>query len=108
MAPLFGVDSFFHVPEHTHFLNRDQPVARPLLVHRTTQTRNKYTQMSKGPVGFEPQFSVFKRDKTVHALKRTSTVVGPLTGTSARDFPGVRGQPARKDDNLTAIYEAGI
>jgi hypothetical protein len=29
----------------------------------------------------------------------------PLTEMSTRDFPGGVGQPARKADNLTTIYE---
>jgi hypothetical protein len=32
----------------------DQPVARPLPTHRTTQTQNKHTQTSMPRVGFEP------------------------------------------------------
>jgi hypothetical protein len=32
----------------------EQPIARPLLTHRTTQTRNKRTQTSDFRVGFEP------------------------------------------------------
>jgi hypothetical protein len=32
----------------------DQPVARPLPTHRTTQTQNKRTQTSMPLVGFEP------------------------------------------------------
>jgi hypothetical protein len=31
----------------------DQPVARPLPIHRTTQTENKPTQISMPRVGFE-------------------------------------------------------
>jgi hypothetical protein len=29
----------------------------------------------------------------------------PLTGMSTRNLPGDKGRPARKADNLTAIYE---
>jgi hypothetical protein len=49
----------------------DQPVARPLLTHRATQTQNKrtHTQTSMPRVGFE-------REKTVHALDRSATVIG--------------------------------
>jgi hypothetical protein len=45
----------------------DQPVARPLTTHRTTQTQNKRTQTSMSPVGFKPTIPVFKRAKAVHA-----------------------------------------
>jgi hypothetical protein len=48
----------------------DQPVARPLPAHRTTQTQNKRTQTPMPRVGFEPTIPVFERAKTVHALDR--------------------------------------
>jgi hypothetical protein len=54
----------------------DQPVARPLPRHRTTQTQNKRTQTSMPRVGFEPMIPVFERAKTVHALDRAATVIG--------------------------------
>jgi hypothetical protein len=54
----------------------DQPVARPLPTHRTTQTQNKRTQTSMPRVGFEPTIPVFERTKTVHALDRAATVIG--------------------------------
>jgi hypothetical protein len=53
----------------------DQPVARPLPIHRTTQTQNKRTQISMPRVGFEPTISVFKRAKTVHALDGAATLI---------------------------------
>jgi hypothetical protein len=46
----------------------DQPVARPLSIHRTTQTQNKRTQASMSGEGFEPTIPVFERAKKVHAL----------------------------------------
>jgi hypothetical protein len=52
----------------------DQPVARPLPTHRTTQTQNKRTQTSMPKVRFDPTIPVIKRAKTVHALDRTATV----------------------------------
>jgi hypothetical protein len=68
-----------------HFLNPytvgrtpwtgDQPVARALPTHRTTQTRNKRTQTSIPRVGFEPTIPVFERAKTVRALERSATVI---------------------------------
>jgi hypothetical protein len=51
----------------------DQPVARPLSTHRTTQTPNKRTQRR---VGFEPKSPAFERAKTVHALDRAAIVIG--------------------------------
>jgi hypothetical protein len=55
----------------------DQPVSRPLPTHRTTQTQNKRTQTSMPLVGFEPTIPAFEREKTVHALDRAATVIGP-------------------------------
>jgi hypothetical protein len=43
----------------------DQPVARPLPPHITTQTQTSMPQ-----VGFEPAIPVFERTKTVDALAR--------------------------------------
>jgi hypothetical protein len=54
----------------------DQPVARPLPTHRTTQTQNKRTQTSMPRVGFEPTIPTFERAKAVHALDRAATVIG--------------------------------
>jgi hypothetical protein len=41
----------------------DQTVARPLLIHRTTQTQNKRKQTSMPRVGFEPKIPLFERAK---------------------------------------------
>jgi hypothetical protein len=54
----------------------DQPVARPLPTHRSTQTQNKRTHSSMPRVGFELTNLVFEREKTVHALERSVTVIG--------------------------------
>jgi hypothetical protein len=54
----------------------DQPVARPLPTHRTTQTENKRKQISMPSVGFAPTIPAFQRAKTVHALDRAATVIG--------------------------------
>jgi hypothetical protein len=59
-------------------LTSDQPVARPLPTHRTTQTQNKRTQTSIPSVGFEPTIPAFERRKTVHALDRVATVISEL------------------------------
>jgi hypothetical protein len=56
----------------------DQPVARPLRMHRTTQTQNKRTQMSMPRVGFEPTVLVLEWAKTVHSFGRAATVIGLL------------------------------
>jgi hypothetical protein len=54
----------------------DQPVARPLPKHRTTQRENKRKQTSMPVVGFEPTIPAFERAKTVHALDCAATVIG--------------------------------
>jgi hypothetical protein len=46
----------------------DQPVARHLPTHRTTQAQNKRTQTSMPLVEFEPTIPVFERAKTVYIL----------------------------------------
>jgi hypothetical protein len=56
----------------------DQPVARSLPTHRTTQTQNKRTQTSMPRVRFEPTTQVLERAKTVHALDRSATVIGTI------------------------------
>jgi hypothetical protein len=57
----------------------DQPIARPLPTHRTTQPQNKRTQTSMPQVGFEPMIPVFERAKTVHALDRAATMIGIIS-----------------------------
>jgi hypothetical protein len=54
----------------------DQPVARLLPTHRTTQTQNKRAQTSTPRVGFEPTIPVFEGAKTVHASECAATVIG--------------------------------
>jgi hypothetical protein len=53
----------------------DQPVAGPLLAHRTKQSQNTRTQTSMLPVGLEPTIPVFERAKTVHAWSCAATVI---------------------------------
>jgi hypothetical protein len=62
----------------------DQPVAKPPLSHRTTQTQNKRTQTSMPCVGFELTLPVFERAKTVHALYCAATVIGHSLASSAQ------------------------
>jgi hypothetical protein len=62
----------------------DQPVARPLLTHRTAQIQNKRIQTSMHEVGFEPTIPVFERAKTVHALDRAANVIGRLLSCAAK------------------------
>jgi hypothetical protein len=69
----------------------DQPDAKPLLTHRTTQKQNKRTQTSIPRVGFEPTTPEFKREKTVHVLDRAATVIrgssnSPLCFLSQKDL----------------------
>jgi hypothetical protein len=55
---------------------RDQLVARPLSLHRTTRTQNKRIQTYTPRVGFESTIPVFEQAKTVYALDRAATVIG--------------------------------
>jgi hypothetical protein len=85
----FGPSSLFQFLNPIHSrqdsLNGgDQPVARPLPTHRTTQTQNKSTQASMPRVGFEPTTPVFKRAKTVRALDRAKTVIGGVRNMSIK------------------------
>jgi hypothetical protein len=52
----------------------NQPVARPLPAHRTTQTQIKSTQTSISRVGFDPTIPVFEWAKTIHALDGAVTL----------------------------------
>jgi hypothetical protein len=54
----------------------EQPVARLLPTHRTTQTHDKRKETSVPHVGFEPTIPVFERAKTVHALYCATTLIG--------------------------------
>jgi hypothetical protein len=53
----------------------NQPVARPLAIHRTTQTQNKRTQTSMPPVESEPTIPAFERAKIVRSLERAATAI---------------------------------
>jgi hypothetical protein len=54
---------------------RNQPFARPLPIHRTTQTQNKRITTSMSRLEFEPTIPVFERAKMVHVLDRVTTVI---------------------------------
>jgi hypothetical protein len=54
----------------------NQPVARPMPTHRTTQIQNKSTKTFMPRVGSEPTIPGFNRAKKVHALDRAATVIG--------------------------------
>jgi hypothetical protein len=56
----------------------DQPVARPLPTHRTTQTENKFKHTSMPRVRLEPTTTVFEWEKAVHALDRGATAIGAM------------------------------
>jgi hypothetical protein len=55
----------------------DQPIAKPLPAQDNTNTEQTYTQTSMPRVGFEPTIPAFERAKTVYALDRVATVIGP-------------------------------
>jgi hypothetical protein len=64
----------------------DEPVARPLPAHRTTQTQNKRTQIIMPHMGSEPTIPVFERPKTVHASDRAVTMIGQIFITSSANI----------------------
>jgi hypothetical protein len=73
--PHFQFLDLFYTDSKTPWTG-DQPVARPLPAHMTTQTQNKSTQASMSQVGFETTIPVFDRAKRVHAFYRTTIVMG--------------------------------
>jgi hypothetical protein len=92
LQPLWTLASFFSFLICIYTVGRtpwagDQPIARPLPTHRTTQTQNKRTQISMPRVGFEPKIPVFERVKTVHALERETNLIGLFTYYS--DFAAI-------------------
>jgi hypothetical protein len=64
----------------------DQPVARPLPTHRTTQTQNKRTQTSMPWVGFEPTIPEFEWTKTVYGLDHAAIVISKSGSTDSYNF----------------------
>jgi hypothetical protein len=83
--------SFFIYTLGRTIWTRDQPVARPLPTHRTTQKQNKCTQTFMPRVVVDPTIPVFKQAKTVHTLDRVPTVVGSLVIQSMKKLllPGL-------------------
>jgi hypothetical protein len=71
----FSVSWSFYTVGRTPW-TEDQPVARPLPVHRTAQAQNKRTITSMPLVGFEPTIPVLERAKTVCALDGATTAIG--------------------------------
>jgi hypothetical protein len=53
----------------------DEPVARPLPIHRTTQTQNKRTQTFMSREGFESTIIMFERAMTVHVIDSAARVI---------------------------------
>jgi hypothetical protein len=86
-SPLLDLDRFssFLI---LYTVGRDQPVARPLPTHRTTQTQ-KRTQTSMPWEGFEPTISAFEWAKTVHAIDRAAIAIGNKIkrGTRKETYP---------------------
>jgi hypothetical protein len=64
----------------------DQPIARPLPTHRTTQTQNKGIQTSMLRVGFEPMSPEFRQTKTVHALDGVLSVIIFIHSSSVLNY----------------------
>jgi hypothetical protein len=79
--PLFSFVNFPHTIGRTPWTG-NQPIARPLPIHRTTETQNKRTQTSIPRVGFEPTIPAFERGKKVHVLDRAAAMIGTTTTTT--------------------------
>jgi hypothetical protein len=75
--PLIQFRNHFFTDGRTPWTS-DQPVARPLPKHRTTQTQNKRAKLSCPEWGLKPTIPASERAKTVHALDRAATVTGSL------------------------------
>jgi hypothetical protein len=75
----------------------DQPIAKPLPTHRTTQTQNKRIHTSMPWVGFESTIPVFERAKTFHALDRAATLFVRLDGSN------VQKKKKKKEHNCAVI-----
>jgi hypothetical protein len=79
-CPLLGLVPFFsflilYTVGRTPLMG-DQPMARPLLIHRATQTQNTRTQQTSMPSQrFAPIIPAFARAKTVHALHRAANLI---------------------------------
>jgi hypothetical protein len=71
----FSISWFFYTVGRTPWTG-NQPVARPLLAHRTAQIQSKGTQTSMPQVKFAPTIPALERAKTVHVLDRVATVTG--------------------------------
>jgi hypothetical protein len=75
-SPVLGLGRFFsflilYTVGRTPWTG-DQPVARLLPTHSTTQTQNKLTQTSMPQVGLERTIPLVQRAKTVHVLGRAA------------------------------------
>jgi hypothetical protein len=80
----FGLRHLFQILNPIHSRTPwtgDQPVARALPTHRTTQTQNKRTETSMLLVEFEPTTPVSEQAKTIHALHCAATVIGLKIGS---------------------------
>jgi hypothetical protein len=77
----------------------DQPVARPLHTHRTTQTRHKCTQTSMPWMGFEPTNPASEDSSCLrpcgHCDRRIQPLYSFISGQLSRYSDGLRvGRPA--------------
>jgi hypothetical protein len=73
--PLLQFYNLFYTEGRTSWTS-DQPVARPLLTQRTTQTQNKRTHRHPCLEWIQTHDLSFERAKTVHALDRAAIVMG--------------------------------
>jgi hypothetical protein len=76
-CPLLQFGNPFYTDAKTPWTS-DQPVARPLPTHRSTQTQNKCTQTAMPRLRFEPTIQAFELANIIHALDRAAIVIGPI------------------------------
>jgi hypothetical protein len=95
--------NLFYVDGRTPWTS-DQPDPRPLPTHRTPWPQNKRTQTCMPWVGFEPIIPAFEETKTIDALDRAATVIGPnnFTIIKSRKIIAMRCLPSM--ENLRNAY----
>jgi hypothetical protein len=74
LQPFVGPEPLFQILDSIHSWTGDQPVAKPLPTHRTTQTQNKRSQYLHLCLEWHSN-PAFELAKTVRALDRAATVI---------------------------------
>jgi hypothetical protein len=91
-SPFVGLWQLFQFLDPIRVFSRrsswtgDQPVGRPLPMHRTTQTQNKRTHTFIPLSGVEAKIPAFERVKTIHVTDRAATVIGKYSQIFAQNY----------------------